>query len=115
MYVRGAAPIAMEGRVRSPVRVEDVRRTSPAPRTSEEVTGKALVVLAGPSTAILPRKDGSEVMALGLGLHVNSRGWTLPSFFHLVMVQGSWEVMIPWGLPLSPSRYLQDGPVPILN
>jgi len=101
--------------------VEDFWRTSPALRTSEEVIGTTLVVLAGPSIAILPPKDRPEVMApltlmaLVLGPHVDSRGWMLLSFFHLATVQGSWEVLAPRGLPPSSSRHLRDGLVLILN
>jgi len=39
----------------------------------------------------------------------------LLSFFRLVTVQGSWEVLAPRGLPPSSSRYLRDIPVLILN
>ena len=63
MYFRGAAPIAMEGRVGSPVHVESARRTSPALGTTEEVTGTTPMVPAWPSTATLLLEDGTEVMA----------------------------------------------------
>ena len=42
--------------------MEDAQRTSPVLGAAEEVTGMALVVPAGPSTATIPIKDGPEAM-----------------------------------------------------
>ena len=53
----------MEGRIGSPIHVEDVRRTSPALGIAAEVMSTALMVPSGPSTAILPSEDGPKVMA----------------------------------------------------
>ena len=65
--------------------------------------------------------DGPEVMAphslddIGFRSPRGLERVDAMSFFHLVIVQGSWEVLAPRGLPPSPSRCLQDRLVLILN